>query len=158
MTVSKYISLYSALNMMDPGGNSGDWHPINLLPENLDFAGDGQEVDTRLWFQDKDIVIYPNHASLPEYCPSQDYWSDLPPPFIAANHQRAAVDLLYRDFFIWHKQGRTVDMYGWIDTDELIQNIFDDFQIIVDDLSTTSLKIEPATWRDYQRWIWQMAA
>ncbi len=158
MTVSKYISLYSALNMMDPGGNSGDWHPINLLCENLDFVGAGQEVDTRLWFQDKDIVIYPNHASLPEYCPSRDYWSGLSPPFIAANHRRAAVDLLYRDFFIWQKQGRTVDMYGWIDTDELIQSIFDDFQIIVDDLSTTSLKIDPAIWHGYQRWIWEMAA
>ena len=75
-----------------------------------------------------------------------------------ANHQRAAVDLLYRDFFIWHKEGRTVDMYGWIDTDELIRAIFDDFQIIVDDLSTTSSKINPATWQNYQDWIWKMAA
>ena len=49
-------------------------------------------------------------------------------------------------------------MYAWIDTEELIHGIFADFQIIVDALSTTSSKIDPATWRNYQDWIWEMAA
>ena len=158
MIVSKYISLYSALNLPDPEGNEGDWHPVNILPVNLDFAGEEQEVDTRLWLQDKGILVYQDHASLPRYCSCREYWANLPAPFFVANHQRAAVDLLYRDFFIWYKEGRTVDMYGWIDTDELIRAIFDDFQIIVDDLSTTSSKINPATWQNYQDWIWKMAA
>ncbi len=115
-------------------------------------------MDTRLWLQDKGVIVYRDHASLPHYCSCRHYWAGLPAPFFVANHQRAAVDLLYRDFFIWHKEGRTVDMHGWIDTDELIRAIFDDFQIIVEDLSTTSAKINSATWREYQDWIWKMAA
>ena len=115
-------------------------------------------MDTRLWLQDKGVIVYRDHASLLHYCSCRHYWAGLPTPFFVANHQRAAVDLLYRDFFVWHKEGRTVDMYGWIDTDELIRAIFDDFQIIVEDLLTRPAKINPATRREYQDWIWKMAA
>ena len=95
-------------------------------------------MDTRLWLQDKGVLVYRDPASLPHYCSCREYWADLPAPFFVAIHQRAAVDLLYRDFIVSHNEGRAVDMDGWIDTDEFIRAIFDDFQIIVDDLSTTS--------------------
>ena len=45
---SSYISFYAALTMIDPSGNSGDWHPIDLVPENLDYAGEGHQVNTIL--------------------------------------------------------------------------------------------------------------
>ena len=154
-----YISFYAALNMIDPSGNSGDWHSYTLRPENLRYAGEGCDVNTLPWLQDKGLITYPAYDSLPQLCLSRNHWIDLQPPFIVANHRRAAVDLLYQDFVLTRNtRGRTVDMYGWIDTDEAIQAIFDDFQLIVDDLSTTPLKVDPADWRNYQNMIWEMAA
>ena len=118
--IRKYISFWSALNVMDPNGNSGDWHSRNLLPENLTYAGEGCEVDTREWLDDKDVIVYPDYESLNEWCLARKFWVDLPPPYIVANHTRATVDMLFRDFVTRRGDGRSVFMYGWIDTDGMI--------------------------------------
>ncbi len=157
MTISKYISFWSALNVIDPNGNSGDWHPVNLLPENLAYAGRNCAVNTLPWLGEKDILTYPDYDSLDEWCLTRNHWVDLPAPYFVANHRRATVDLLFRDFVTRRGQGRSVYMYGWIDTNDLIQSIMDDFQIIVDDLANTVLGIDPTSWRTYRDWIWKMA-
>ena len=88
-----------------------------------------------------------------------NHWIDLAPPFIVANHMRAAVDLWYMDFVLTrHTRGRIVNMYAWIDTDKAILDIFDHFQVIVNDLSMTSLRVDPTDWHNYQSMIWEIAA
>ena len=158
MSISRYISLYSALNLPDPEGNGGDWHPDNILPENLNYAGEGCRVNTLPWLQNKGIIVYMDHESLPHYCGCRERWTSLSAPFTVANHQRAAVDLLYQDFVVRRGNGHSVDMYGWIDTEELIDAIFADFQDIVDQLSETPAQIRRADWQDYQDWVREMAA
>ena len=117
------------------------------------------EVNTLPWLKDKGIIIYPDYDSLLEYCPSRRYWADFPGPYVVANHNRAAVDLLYKDFVITLKtRGLTVDIYAWIDKDEDIQAIMDDFQIIIDDLKTTPQAVNLDDWRNYQRMIWKNTA
>ena len=145
--------------MIDPSGNSGDWHSRQLLPENLRYAGEECEVNTLPWFGNKGIITYPDYDALPEYCLSRRYWTDFPGPYIVANHNRAAVDLLYQDFVLKRiTRGLTVDMYGWIDKDEDIQAIMDDFQIIINDLKTTLQAVNINDWHTYQQIIWKNAA
>lgn len=153
-----YISLWSALNTADPDGNGGDWHSYYLLPEELNYAGAGCKVNTLPWLGTKGLYTYPNYESLPR-CRSRNYWQDFPGPYVIANHTRAAVDLLYQDFVLKRKtKGLTVDLYAWIDKDEDIQAILDDFQIIIDDLRTTPRAVNPDDWQNYQTMIWKLAA
>ena len=145
--------------MMDPTGNSGDWHSRQLLPENLQYAGEGCEVNTLPWLGTKGILTYPDRDSLLDYCPSRLYWDDFPPPYIVATHKRAAVDLLFKDFvLIRASKGLAVDLYAWMDKDEDIQEIMDDFQIIIDALATTPLRVDPTDWHNYKDMIWREAA
>ena len=145
--------------MIDPSGNSGDWHSPWLHPEDLQYAGQDCRVNTLPWFEEKGIITYPDTSALPEYCPSHHYWTNFPGPYIVASHRRAAVDLLYLDFVLKRKtKGLTVDMYSWIDKIEDIQAIMDDFQIIIDDLKTTPRAVNLKDWDNYQRIIWKNAA
>ena len=154
-----YISFWPALNTRDPSDNSGDWHPLHLLPENLQYAGEGCEVNTLPWLKNKGLTTYRDYASLPKHCNSRTYWAHFPGPYVIANHNRAAVDLFYLDFVIIRKtKGLTVDMYGWIDRDDDIQAIMDDFQIIIDDLKTTPQAVNLKDWNNYQKMIWKNAA
>ena len=154
-----YISLWSALNMIDPSGNSGDWHSGHVAPKNLRYAGRGCNVNTLPWLEEKGIITYPDYDSLPHCCPSRNYWTDFPGPYLVANHKRATLDLLYQDFVLKRRtRGLTVDMYAWIDKMEDIQAILDDFQIIVDDLKTTPRAINLNDWYHYQTMIWKQAA
>lgn len=76
-----------------------------------------------------------------------------------ANHKRAAVDLLYEDFVLTRDtKGLTVDLYAWIDKDEDIQGIMDDFQIIIDDLAKNKLAVNAIDWKNYKTMIWKLAA
>jgi len=153
-----YISLWSALNTRDPDGNGGDWHSGQLLPQNLQYAGKGCQVNTLPWLEKKGIYTYPDYDSLPR-CKCRNFWKDFPGPYAIANHKRAAVDLLYEDFVLTRDtRGLTVDMYGWIDKDEDIQEIMDDFQIIVDDLAHTTLAINTLDWKNYKNMTWKLAA
>ena len=80
-------------------------------------------------------------------------------PYIVATHKRAAVDLLFKDFvLIRASKGLAVDLYAWMDKDEDIQEIMDDFQIIIDALATTPLRVDPTDWRNYKDMIWREAA
>ena len=144
--------------MRDPSDSTGDWHSGHLLPENLWYAGEGCEVNTLPWLGTKGILTYPDLDSLLKWCRSRGYWQDLPPPYITANHKRAAVDLLYLDFILYKTKGLAVDLYSWMDRDEDIQEIMDEFQIIIDALSDTPQRVSPKEWSDYKKLIWKYAA
>ena len=153
-----YISKWSALNTADPEGNSGDWHSYYLLPEELNYAGKNCDVNTLPWLDKKGIFTYPDYESLPR-CKSRNFWKELPGPYVIANHKRAAVDLLYEDFVLTRNtKGLTVDMYAWIDKDEDIQEIMDDFQIIINDLANTRSAVNPVDWDNYKNMTWRLAA
>ena len=49
-------------------------------------------------------------------------------------------------------------MYAWIDKEEDIQEIIEDFQIIVDNLKTTPQAVNPDDWNNYLKIIWKNAA
>lgn len=153
-----YISFWSALNTADPGGNGGDWHSGQLRPQNLQYAGKHCRVNTLPWLDKKGIYTYPSYDFLPR-CKCRNFWKDFPGPYSIASHQRAAIDLLFEDFvLIKDTRGLTVDMYAWIDKDEDIQAIMDDFQIIVNDLAHTELAVNTLDWRNYKDMIWKLAA
>ncbi|MCY4427379.1 MAG: hypothetical protein OXC05_10165 [Halieaceae bacterium] len=154
-----YISGWAALNMRDGTDNSGDWHPLQVLPDMIEYAGEGCEINTLPWLGEKGVLAYPDRDSLLDSCPSRRYWDSFPPPYLVANHKRAAVDLLYHDFIVLpHIRGRSVDIYAWMDKDEDIQEILDDFQIIIDALADTPQAVNPEHWRDYKKMIWKNAA
>ena len=145
--------------MRDPTDNTGDWHSGQVLPENLQYAGEGFAINTLPWLGSKGILAYPDRESLLHYCPSRLYWKDFPPPYVVASHKRAAVDLLYHDYvLVPDTRGLAVDMYAWMDRDEDIQEIMDDFQIIIDALADTPQRVNLALWRNYKRIIWKNAA
>ena len=147
--------MWSALNTQDPEGNSGDWHSYFLLPEELKYAGEGCDVNTIPWLALEGVRLHLDYNSLPT-CQSRDFWKDFPGPYRIANHRRAAIDLLFNDFVINKEmKGRTVDLYGWIDKTEDIQKIFQNFEIIIHDISTTTLAVNSNDWNNYKKWIWR---
>ncbi len=153
-----YISLWSALNTTDPTDNGGDWHSLQLLPENLQYAGEECEVNTLPWLGQKGLYTYQNYESLPD-CRSLDFWENFPGPYVIATHHRAAVDLLYEDFVLTRDtKGLTVDVYAWIDNDERIQAIMDDFQLIINDIKNTPLAVNLKDWHNWQKMTWENAA
>ena len=150
-----YISGWSALNMMDPTGNSGDWHPRYLMPKNLKYAGEGCEINTLPWLGIKGILTYPNIYSMPEWCQAPGYWEDFTPPYIVASHKRAAVDLLYMDYVVrTSSRGKHVDMYAWMDEPADIQEIMDDFEVIIDALADTPQRVDRALWDNWKITVW----
>ena len=152
-----YISFWGALNTTNPSGNGGDWHSLQLLPDALQYAGEGCEVNTLPWLGQKGLYTYPDYESL-SHCRSQNFWKDFPGPYVIASHNRAAVDLLYEDFILTRDtKGLTVDVYAWIDKDEDIQAIMDDFQLIINDLKNTSQAINLEDWRNWQKMTWKYA-
>ena len=152
-----YISRWSALNTADPSGNGGDWHSGQLRPENLQYAGEGCKVNTLPWLGQKGLYTYPDYESLPR-CQCRNFWKDFPGPYVIADHHRAAVDLLYRDFVLNRDtKGLTVDVYAWMDDDKRIQAIIDDFQIIIDDLKDTPQAVNLEDWHNWQKMTWKYA-
>lgn len=149
-----YISLYSALNVPCPSGNTGDWHPIHLDVGSLNVCGEGCEVNTHGYFSDFGIydLIEQRDWSV-DYC--EQYWGTLVKPVYVANHVRAALDLLYVDFILDRNYGRgtgrSVDMYAWIDSDDDLQLIMDRFKPVIDEHGLNE------EWTAYCDWIWEHA-
>ena len=144
---SHYISLKSALNVPDPTGNSGDWHPYYLEPRYLEFAGEHCAVNTLPYFDELGLHDASKLKGFERLFLSE-LWDDFDYPVYVASHIRANLDLLYRDFVVHQGDGRSVDMYGWMDDADDLKKIMALFERVV-------LKHRlDREWRLYCAWLW----
>jgi len=148
-----YISLYSALNVPDPEGNTGDCNPVHLKPEHLKICGHGYEIDTLHHFENYGVFnVQDQDEWTVEFC--KQYWGDFNYPIYVANHVRAALDLLYVDFVIdqgWGRgDGLSVDLPALFDREEDIRLVLEKFSVVIACHRELRQK-----WQDYCDWVWQ---
>lgn len=120
---TRYLTGIAALNIPAPENTGGDWHFLDTFrspdfPSNLDLAGDGLEWNTNPVFGD--YGIHECSKTLKE-----DGGLEIPQGTLvfSANHYRAILDMLYRDF----SKGTvpaTLPIEDWLDTEEQRQTLY----------------------------------
>lgn len=131
----RYVSFNRALNLREPGEDTGDWHfkvmffcTIDEPPKIARLAGEGTEIDTTLSLGDRGVRDM--SAELTRLRVTEENG-----PVYVANHYRAIADLalmeLLRDRVPMTVTARCINQ--WLDTEDQIDKLLQDYLIPLGD-------------------------
>ena len=148
-TPLRYISFNRALNLREPGEETGDWHFFPMFFCDIDgprkianLAGKGTDIDSTPSLGSYGVRDMACELAYREILPESG-------PIYVANHYRAMTDIALEEFL----NGRmpttiTVRCINqWLDTEEQVETLIRDY------LAPLGKQLKGRAWEIHEKWL-----